>query len=95
MVLSTSRISKTPGGGQAADALSKRFGFNIPQRWSIAHLYQAMLNRESHVRSVAFVTTLAGYIHYRLTGEKVIGIGDPDTVMASKDVREIYLGIEV
>ncbi|MEN6635141.1 MAG: FGGY-family carbohydrate kinase [Clostridiaceae bacterium] len=62
--------------GQAADLLSKRFGFNIPQRWSISHLYQAMLNRESHVGSVAFLTTLAGYIHYRLTGEKVIGIGD-------------------
>ena len=62
--------------GQAADALTKRFGFNIPQRWSISHLYQAMLNHESHVGSVAFLTTLAGYIHYRLTGEKVIGIGD-------------------
>lgn len=62
--------------GQAADALSKRFGFNIPQRWSISHLYQAMLNLESHVDSVAFLTTLAGYIHYRLSGEKVIGIGD-------------------
>ena len=62
--------------GQAAEALSERFGFNIPQRWSIAHLYQAMLNREAHVGSVAYLTTLAGYIHYRLTGEKVIGIGD-------------------
>ena len=61
--------------GHAADLLTKRFGFNVPQRWSIAHLYQAMLNRESHVGSVAFLTTLAGYIHYRLTGETVIGIG--------------------
>ncbi len=62
--------------GEAAEALSARFSFNIPQRWSIAHLYQAMRNREPHANSVAFLTTLAGYIHYRLTGEKVIGIGD-------------------
>jgi len=62
--------------GAAAEALSSRFGFNVPQRWSISHLYQAMLNREAHVGSIAFLTTLAGYIHYRLTGEKVIGIGD-------------------
>ena len=62
--------------GAAADALSKRFDFNIPQRWSIAHLYQAMLNREPHVGSIAFLTTLSGYLHVRLTGERVLGIGD-------------------
>ena len=81
--------------GQAADLLTKRFGFNIPQRWSIAHLYQAMLNHESHVGSIAFLTTLAGYIHYRLTGEKVIGIGDGsgmfpiDSVDMSYDAKMI------
>ena len=60
----------------AAAKLSELFGFNIPQRWSIAHLYQAVLNGEEHVKDVAFITTLAGYVHWKLTGKKVIGIGD-------------------
>ena len=62
--------------GEAAEKLTKLFGFNIPQRWSIAHYYQAILNREAHVPAVAFLTTLAGYIHWKLTGEKVMGIGE-------------------
>lgn len=62
--------------GEACDELSELFAFNIPQRWSIAHLYQAILNGEEHVKDIAFITTLAGYIHYLLTGEKVLGIGD-------------------
>ncbi len=62
--------------GEAARQLSQLFGFNIPQRWSIAHLYQAILNNEEHVKDLAFLTTLAGYIHWKLSGEKVIGIGD-------------------
>ena len=61
---------------EAADKLTKEFGFNIPQRWSIAHLYQAILNNEPHIGNVRFATTLAGYVHYLLTGRKVIGIGD-------------------
>lgn len=61
---------------QAAAELTKEFGFNIPQRWSIAHLHQAVLNKESHVGDITFFTTLAGYIHWMLTGEKVLGIGD-------------------
>lgn len=61
---------------QAADELTKLFGFNIPQRWSIAHLYQAILNGEEHVKDIAFLTTLAGYVHYTLTGEKTLGIGE-------------------
>lgn len=61
---------------EAAAELTREFQFNIPQRWSIAHLYQAMLNKEEHVDRLGFFTTLAGYIHYRLTGRKVIGIGD-------------------
>lgn len=61
---------------QAADKVTKEFGFNIPQRWSIAHLYQAILNGEEHVSRIRFMTTLAGYVHWILTGEKVIGIGD-------------------
>lgn len=61
---------------QAADRLTDLFGFNIPQRWSIAHLYQAMLNGEVHVPQIAHITTLAGYIHYRLTGRYEVGIGE-------------------
>ena len=62
--------------GPAAEELTALFGFNIPQRWSIAHLYQAILNHEEHVKDVAFLPTLAGYIHWRLTGEKVMGVGE-------------------
>lgn len=62
--------------GEAASILTKEFSYNIPQRWSIAHLYQAILNGEEHVKDVAFITTLAGYIHWRLTGKKVMGIGE-------------------
>lgn len=61
---------------QAAAELTKAFGFNIPQRWSIAHLYQAVLNGEAHVGRIAHITTLAGYVHYMLTGVNAIGIGE-------------------
>jgi sugar (pentulose or hexulose) kinase len=61
---------------EAANRLRETFHFNIPHRWSAAHLYQAMLNREDHVRDLAFLTTLSGYVHWKLTGEKVLGIGD-------------------
>ena len=61
---------------RAESELTALFAFNIPQRFSIAHLYQAILNEEHHVKDVAFFTTLAGYVHYKLTGEKVLGIGD-------------------
>jgi sugar (pentulose or hexulose) kinase len=62
--------------GQAAEKLTDLFQFNIPQRWSIAHLYQAILNKEPHVRDIHFQTTLAGYIHWKLTGQKVLGVGE-------------------
>ena len=55
--------------GQAADELTELFDFNIPQRWSIAHLYQAILNNEAHVKQVDFITTLAGYVTWKLSGE--------------------------
>ncbi len=61
---------------QAAEELTELFKFNIPQRWSIAHLYQAILNGEEHVKDISFLTTLAGYIHWKLSGEKVLGIGE-------------------
>lgn len=61
---------------EAAEKLTAEFGFNIPQRWSVAHLYQAILNGEEHVPQVDYLTTLAGYVHWRLTGKKVLGVGD-------------------
>ena len=60
----------------AATELTELFGVNIPLRWSIAHLHQAVLDGESHVADVRFITTLAGYVHWRLTGERVLGVGD-------------------
>ena len=62
--------------GEAAAELSELFAFNVPQRWSIAHLYQAMLNKEEHVKDIAHLTTLAGYLHWQLTGVKVLGVGE-------------------
>ncbi len=62
--------------GEAAEKLTALFGFNIPQRWSIAHLYQAILNGEEHVGDIAYLTTLAGYIHWKMTGEKLMGVGE-------------------
>ena len=61
---------------EACKKLIPVFNFNIPQRWSIAHLYQAILSGEEHVKDIAFFTTLAGYIHWKLSGEKVLGIGE-------------------
>ena len=62
--------------GQAAEQLTDLFHFNIPQRWSIAHLYQAILNKEPHIVDISHLTTLAGYVHRNLTGEKVLGVGE-------------------
>lgn len=67
--------------GEASAKLTEAFGFNMPQRWSLSHLYQAVLNKEPHLPSVRFMTTLAGWIHYLLTGEKVLGIGDASGIM--------------
>ena len=61
---------------QACNDLTGLFQFNIPQRWSIAHLYQAILNREPHVKDIRYLTTLAGYVHWKLTGQKSLGVGD-------------------
>ena len=61
---------------EAADKLTNALGFNIPQRWSIAHLEQAIINKEDHIKDIDFITTLSGYVHFLLTGEKVLGIGD-------------------
>ena len=75
-MLAPFRTWRNTNTGKAAAELSELFEYNIPLRWSISHLYQAILDNEEHVKDVDFITTLAGYIHWQLTGEKVIGIGD-------------------
>ena len=61
---------------KAAEELTEEFDFNIPQRWSIAHLYQAILNGEEHVKDIDYIGTLAAYVHKILTGKRVIGVGE-------------------
>lgn len=70
------RTWRNTNTGQAAAKLSELFLYNIPLRWSISHLYQCILEDNSHVKDIKFLTTLAGYIHWQLTGEKVLGVGD-------------------
>ena len=70
------RTWRNTNTGEAAKELSKLFVYNIPLRWSISHIYQAILNGEEHIKDISFITTLAGYIHWQLTGKKVLGIGD-------------------
>ncbi|WP_223593666.1 xylulokinase [Neobacillus bataviensis] len=65
---------------QASKELTELFNYHIPQRWSIAHLYQTILNQEEHIANISFQTTLAGYIHWKLTGQKVLGVGDASGV---------------
>ena len=76
---------------EASEALTEAFQFNIPQRWSIAHLYQAILNGEDHVKDVGFFTTLDGYIHWQLTGEKVLGVGSATGMFpVDSDTKDYY-----
>jgi len=74
--LASFRTWRNTNTERAAKQLSEAFDFNVPIRWSVSHLYQAMLDQEAHVPSVAHITTLAGYIHWRLTGERVMGVGE-------------------
>lgn len=75
---------------QAADKLTRLFSFNIPQRWSIAHLEQAIMNGETHIKDIVFITTLAGYIHFLLTGEKVLGVGDASGMFPIDSTKNDY-----
>ncbi len=81
--------------GRASEELTELFNYPIPQRWSIAHLYQAILNGESHVPEIDFMTTLSGYVHFMLTGKRVIGIGDASGIFpidaGAKDYQEKLL----
>src|SRR3954470_10107168 len=75
-LLTPFRTWRNTNTGRAAERLSEEFGVNIPHRWSVAHLYQAILDGEEHVGRLAHLTTLAGYVHWQLTGEQVLGVGD-------------------
>jgi sugar (pentulose or hexulose) kinase len=75
---------------KASAALTEKFQFNIPQRWSIAHLYQAMLNNEPHVKDINFLTTLAGYVHWKLTGSRMLGINDASGMFPIDTVTQNY-----
>ncbi|ROS64225.1 sugar (pentulose or hexulose) kinase [Curtobacterium sp. PhB172] len=74
------RTWRNTSTGPAAEQLSEALAFNVPLRWSIAHLYQAVLDEEPHVQQIAGITTLAGYVHRRLTGRNVLGVGDASGV---------------
>ncbi len=80
---------------QAAEELTAALDFNMPQRWSGSHFYQAVLNKEEHVHDVTFLTTLAGYVHWMLTGEKVLGIGDAAGMVPVKDNDYDWEKIEI
>ncbi len=75
------RTWRNTNTGAAAKVLSELFNFNMPLRWSLSHLYQCILDGEPHVKDVNFITTLSGYIHWKLTGQKVLGIGDASGMM--------------
>ena len=79
---------------RASKELSELFNFHIPQRWSIAHLYEALLNGEDHVKDIAYMTTLSGYIHWQLTGERVLGIGEASGVFPiDSNTKDYDLGM--
>ena len=84
------RTWRNTNTGEAAAELTTLFGVNIPLRWSIAHLHQAVLNGESHVAQVRYITTLAGYVHTRLTGERVLGVGDASGMFPIDAAGESY-----
>jgi len=75
-ILAPFRTWRNTNTGAAAKELSELFVYNIPLRWSISHLYQAILNGEEHVKDIDYLTTLAGYVHWQLTGRRVLGVGD-------------------
>ncbi|CAN5267855.1 FGGY-family carbohydrate kinase [soil metagenome] len=86
------RTWRNTSTGPASAELTSSFGVNIPLRWSIAHLYQAVVDGEPHVSQLDFVTTLAGYVHWRLTGERVLGIGDASGMFPIDDAARDYDG---
>ena len=84
------RTWRNTNTGQAAAALSELFVYNIPLRWSISHLYQAILDNEEHVPSINYLTTLAGFVHWQITGQKVLGIGDASGMLPIDPITKNY-----
>ena len=89
-ILAPFRTWRNTNTGAAAAELSEFFNFNIPLRWSISHLYQAILNKEKHVEDITYLTTLAGYIHWQITGKKVLGIGDASGMLPIDSTTNDY-----
>lgn len=89
-ILAPFRTWRNTNTGAAAAELSKLFNFNIPLRWSISHIYQAILNKEEHVKDITYLTTLAGYIHWQITGKKVLGIGDASGMLPINSATKNY-----
>jgi sugar (pentulose or hexulose) kinase len=84
------RTWRNTGTGAAAAELTELFGYNVAHRWSIAHLYQAVLDGEPHVARIAHLTTLAGYVHWQLTGRNVLGVGDASGMFPIDPVTKEY-----
>lgn len=84
------RTWRNTNTGKAAAELSRLFVYNIPLRWSIAHLYEAILDHEEHVKDIDFLTTLAGFVHWQITGQKVLGVGDASGMMPVDTATKTY-----
>lgn len=84
------RTWRNTNTGPAAKALSDLFVFNVPLRWSISHLYQAILNHEPHIRDIDYLSTLAGYVHWQLTGERVVGVGEASGMLPVDSLTKDY-----
>ena len=89
-LLAPFRTWRNTSTGPAAEKLTQLFQFNIPQRWSIAHLYQAILNGEQHISKITHITTLAGYVHWKLTGQKNMGVGEASGMFPIDSVANNY-----
>ena len=89
------RTWRNTNTGKAAAELSKLFVYNIPLRWSISHLYEAILDNEEHVGDIDFLTTLAGYVHWQITGERVLGIGDASGMLPIDPETKDYNAVMV
>lgn len=89
------RTWRNTNTAKAAARLSELFNYNIPLRWSISHLYQAILDKEEHVNNIDFITTLAGYIHWQITGNKVLGIGDASGMLPIDPETKDYSSVMI
>lgn len=89
-LLTPFRTWRNTNTGPAAEELSELLNYNIPLRWSVAHFYQAVLDAEAHIPHINFLTTLAGYVHFKLTGKKVLGVGDASGMFPIDPVTRDY-----